>query len=219
MSVQPSSARAAGRRRVTALAGSADRMHALGFELGRAILAADAAKAGLWIGLAGPLGAGKTVFAQGVARGLGVRSRVTSPTFVLVREHAAPGVRLLHADLYRLGGEREVLELGLVDAVAEGAVVLVEWPDRAESAAPEERLDVVIELARRDGGGAYVADAIDAAREAHNAADALDDLADTEARTVSLTCRGAGAEPGCDAVTDAVIQLVIGAVAHAAADA
>jgi tRNA threonylcarbamoyladenosine biosynthesis protein TsaE len=81
--------------------------------------------------LEGDLGAGKTFLVRGIARALGVpsRVRVTSPTFALVHEHAAR-TPLVHADLYRLGSPDELVELGLSERIGRDAVVLVEWGDR-----------------------------------------------------------------------------------------
>lgn len=78
--------------------------------------------------LDGPLGAGKTFLVRSVCRQLGLPASepVTSPTFTLVQEYAL-GLRLLHADLYRLGHPDEVLELGLEDARRDGAALIVEW--------------------------------------------------------------------------------------------
>jgi tRNA threonylcarbamoyladenosine biosynthesis protein TsaE len=87
--------------------------------------------------LTGPLGAGKTTFVQGAARGLGVTDRVTSPTFTMVREHACHndwGVATLqHADLYRIEGVDEVIDLALGELVEESAVALIEWGELAAS--------------------------------------------------------------------------------------
>jgi tRNA threonylcarbamoyladenosine biosynthesis protein TsaE len=87
--------------------------------------------------LSGQLGAGKTVFAQGVARGLGVVDRVTSPTFTMVRQHECRNDRgiatLHHADVYRVGSLAEVLDLALGELVEESAVALVEWGEIASS--------------------------------------------------------------------------------------
>jgi tRNA threonylcarbamoyladenosine biosynthesis protein TsaE len=82
--------------------------------------------------LSGPLGAGKTVLARGVARGMGVAGRVASPTFVLAREHPAGdgGVPMVHADAYRLGGRLDpAAELDDLDLDTElaGAALVVEW--------------------------------------------------------------------------------------------
>ena len=94
--------------------------------------------------LRGDLGAGKTVVAQGVARGLGVPGIVNSPTFVLVNEHLGGRLPLLHADLYRLERLEEIAELVLDEVSAEG-VLLVEWPERSAEAIAEDALEVVIE--------------------------------------------------------------------------
>lgn len=100
---------------------------------------------GLLVALRGPLGAGKTTLAQGIAAGLGVAEPVVSPTFVLVREYAGAGPRpdLWHADLYRVAGPVEAAELGLDDGLAAGAVVVVEWPEHgAEHLAADDVLAV-----------------------------------------------------------------------------
>lgn len=86
---------------------------------------ADQLRAGDLVILRGPLGAGKTTFAQGVGAGLGVRERLTSPTFVIARVHRGR-VPVVHADAYRIGGIEELDDLDL-DADLEDAVTLVEW--------------------------------------------------------------------------------------------
>ena len=99
--------------------------------------------------LVGDLGAGKTTFAQGFARALGIAGPVTSPTFTLVRQYPVPGagpVRLLlHADVYRLDSLAEVAELALPELAEEGAVVLVEWGDRAAPVLGESALVVTLQ--------------------------------------------------------------------------
>lgn len=88
--------------------------------------------------LEGDLGAGKTTFVQGLAAALGLPGRVTSPTFCLVQEHEASDGRLLvHMDLYRLTSEDDVIAIGWEDYLSRGAVVAVEWPERAGSLIPE----------------------------------------------------------------------------------
>jgi tRNA threonylcarbamoyladenosine biosynthesis protein TsaE len=87
--------------------------------------------------LSGTLGAGKTTFVKGVARGLGVQDRVTSPTFTMVREHQCSvitGIKTLHhCDVYRVETLDEVLDLALGELVEDDAVALVEWGELAAS--------------------------------------------------------------------------------------
>jgi tRNA threonylcarbamoyladenosine biosynthesis protein TsaE len=96
---------------------------ALGARIGAALRAGDL------VVLSGPLGAGKTVLVRGIARGMGVRGPVTSPTFVIAREHAAGapgGMPLVHVDAYRLGGAAELDDLDLDTDLTQAAMV-VEW--------------------------------------------------------------------------------------------
>jgi tRNA threonylcarbamoyladenosine biosynthesis protein TsaE len=100
--------------------------------LGRAIAAAM--RPGDLVLLSGDLGAGKTMLAGAIARALGVKTAVTSPTFALVCEYETPRGSLLHADLYRLLGAglaAEVARLGLRERRSEGAMVVVEWGEEA----------------------------------------------------------------------------------------
>lgn len=99
--------------------------------------------AGTVVLLQGDLGAGKTVFAQGVGRGLQAPTVVNSPTFVLVNEHLGGRLPMRHADLYRLDDLDLIAELGL-DQAAEGGILLVEWPERGEGVLPEDHLHVQI---------------------------------------------------------------------------
>jgi tRNA threonylcarbamoyladenosine biosynthesis protein TsaE len=84
------------------------------------------------IGLVGDLGAGKTCFVQGLARGLGVPDsvRVTSPTFTLINEHRGGRLPLFHVDLYRIDDARELDHIGLDELFRAPGVVAVEWCDR-----------------------------------------------------------------------------------------
>lgn len=91
--------------------------------------------------LSGDLGAGKTVFTQGLARAAGVAEAVTSPTFTLVHSYpTAIGLDLLHADVYRLSTVGEIADLGLAELVEEGAFALVEWGERTAGALGPEHL-------------------------------------------------------------------------------
>jgi tRNA threonylcarbamoyladenosine biosynthesis protein TsaE len=100
-------------------------------------------QAGDTILLIGELGAGKTVFAQGFGRALGVTDPITSPTFTLMHEHAGR-LRLLHLDIYRMDRLQEVIDLGLEELLDEGAVALVEWGDAAAPVLPPNFLEVTI---------------------------------------------------------------------------
>jgi tRNA threonylcarbamoyladenosine biosynthesis protein TsaE len=133
------------------LAATAAEMQSLGERLGRLLRIGDV------VGLLGPLGAGKTTFAQGVARGLEVPAErhVASPTFALVNQHSGR-VPFVHVDLYRINEAAEVAELGLSETY-DYAAVAIEWLDRFPSAAPADRLEVVIVAnfdAKGDGAGA-----------------------------------------------------------------
>ena len=93
--------------------------------------------------LEGDLGSGKTTFTQGLAAALGVRGRVTSPTFCIVQEHRGD-VFLVHMDLYRLKDEFDVEAIGWDDYLSRGAILVVEWPDRATGLIPHSAKKVFI---------------------------------------------------------------------------
>ena len=110
---------------------------ALGRRLG------SAAHAGALVALVGPLGAGKTELAKGVAEGLEVTSVVNSPTFVLMNEHRGR-LRLFHIDAYRLDDPDEAMAAGLFDDRQAGGIAVVEWADRLGDRLPAERLELTI---------------------------------------------------------------------------
>jgi tRNA threonylcarbamoyladenosine biosynthesis protein TsaE len=98
-------------------------------------------RAGDLLILSGPLGAGKTTLVQGIGTGLGVRGRVTSPTFVIARVHPGPAVPLIHADAYRLGSVIEVDDLDLDTA---NSVTVVEWGEGLAEGLADDRLEISI---------------------------------------------------------------------------
>jgi tRNA threonylcarbamoyl adenosine modification protein YjeE len=93
------------------------------------------------VALCGELGAGKTTLARAILASLGVAENVPSPTFTLVQSYETPALTISHYDLYRLKNAREMDELGLEDALEQGAA-LVEWPERAAARLPADRLTV-----------------------------------------------------------------------------
>jgi tRNA threonylcarbamoyladenosine biosynthesis protein TsaE len=98
------------------------------------------------IALTGELGAGKTVFAQGFARGVGYEGRVTSPTFTLMNIYEGGRLTLYHFDLYRLTDGGEGLEgIGYEDFFYAGGVCLIEWAERAGELLPENAVEIRIE--------------------------------------------------------------------------
>ena len=97
---------------------------------------AEELKPGDVVCLEGDLGSGKTTFTQGLAAALGAKRAVTSPTFCIVVEHPTERLLLVHMDLYRLHDADDVLTIGWEDYLARGAVLLVEWPDRAGDLIP-----------------------------------------------------------------------------------
>jgi tRNA threonylcarbamoyladenosine biosynthesis protein TsaE len=115
--------------------------------LGRAL--GEAAMPGTLLALTGPLGAGKTQLAKGVAAGLGVTGVVNSPTFVLMNEHAGR-LWLFHADAYRLDDPESAAAAGLLDERLRLGVTVLEWADRLDGWLPRERLDITLEPAAGD---------------------------------------------------------------------
>jgi tRNA threonylcarbamoyladenosine biosynthesis protein TsaE len=122
------------------------RLTARGARHTEAIAAAlgDVLTAGDLVVLSGELGAGKTTFAKGVARSLGVVDTVTSPTFTIVQEYEGR-VPVAHVDVYRLDRIQELYDLGF-EELFDDRVVLIEWGDTVEPALPRDRVDVRLHL-------------------------------------------------------------------------
>jgi tRNA threonylcarbamoyladenosine biosynthesis protein TsaE len=105
----------------------------------------------------GPLGAGKSTLARALIRTLcGPTEDVPSPTFTLVQFYAAPELKLAHFDLYRITRPQEVHEIGLDEALEDGAVI-IEWPDRLQGHLPADRLDIEFEIVREGVGDSRLA--------------------------------------------------------------
>ena len=105
---------------------------------------ADELKAGAVIAFTGDLGAGKTAFTRGLARGLGVGGRVTSPTFTIVNEYEGGRLPLFHFDMYRLGSSDELFDIGWEDYLNRGGVCAVEWSENVSDALEEDAISVEI---------------------------------------------------------------------------
>src|SRR3982751_6885221 len=106
--------------------------------------------------LSGPLGAGKSTLARALVRALTTRDEdVPSPTFTLVQFYEGPRLRVAHFDLYRLSNPDEAYEIGLDEALEDGAAV-IEWPERLAGRLPPDRLDVEIALMADDANARAV---------------------------------------------------------------
>ena len=92
---------------------------------------------GAVVAFTGDLGAGKTAFTRGLARGLGISGRVTSPTFTVVNEYEGGRLPLFHFDMYRLGSSGELFDIGWEDYLARGGVCAVEWSENVSDALEE----------------------------------------------------------------------------------
>ena len=90
----------------------------------------------------GDMGAGKSEFTRGLAKGLGVTGYVTSPTFTILQVHDSGRLPLYHFDWYRLSDPEELYELSMDEYLQNGGVAVIEWPSRAEEAVPESYLEV-----------------------------------------------------------------------------
>lgn len=100
----------------------------VGERLGRCL------RGGEVIAYLGELGAGKTAFTRGLARGLGIQMRVTSPTYTIVNEYTGGRLPLFHFDMYRLGGSDELFDIGWEDYLARDGVCAVEWSENVSDA-------------------------------------------------------------------------------------
>jgi len=118
---------------------SEEATEALGRRIGARLRAGDC------VALVGPLGAGKTALARGIAQGAGASGYMASPSFVLIREYTGP-VRVFHVDLYRVERRDEIDTLGLEDLFEAEGIVLIEWADRAPWVLPGEYVRIECEI-------------------------------------------------------------------------
>lgn len=98
---------------------------------------------GAVVAFTGDLGAGKTAFVRGMAQGLGISQRVTSPTFTIVNEYEGP-TPLFHFDMYRLNGSEDLFDIGWEDYLSRGGVCAVEWSEQVADALPEGTVYVTL---------------------------------------------------------------------------
>jgi tRNA threonylcarbamoyladenosine biosynthesis protein TsaE len=112
---------------------------------------AQVLKPGSVVAFTGDLGAGKTAFVRGLARGLGITQRVTSPTYTIANEYEGGRLPLFHFDLYRLSGEDELYEIGWEDYLARGGVCALEWSERAPGLLEETCIRVDIRRGPGEG--------------------------------------------------------------------
>ena len=129
----------------------------LGAALGRIL------KPGTVIAYSGDLGAGKTAFTRGIARGLGILEPVTSPTYTIVNEYLGGRLPLFHFDMYRLGSSDDLWDIGWEDYLERGGICAVEWSENVEDAL-EGAISVTIEKTGEESrritieGGEFLAD-------------------------------------------------------------
>ena len=111
---------------------------------------AEQLEPGAVVAFTGDLGAGKTAFTRGLARGLGVPDRITSPTFTIVNEYEGGRLPLFHFDMYRLGSADELFDIGWEDYLRRGGVCAVEWSENIADALEEDAVRVDIRRGASD---------------------------------------------------------------------
>ena len=121
---------------------SPDETEAVGEKLSKALIGGEV------IAFKGGLGAGKTCFTRGLARGLGFTGTVTSPTFALINEYLGGRLPLYHFDMYRVSGWEDLYSTGFFDYIESGGVIAAEWSENIEAALPEDT--IVVEITKTD---------------------------------------------------------------------
>ena len=130
---------------MTYITNAPEETEALGEALARELKPGDV------VAFTGDLGAGKTAFTRGLARGLGVADRVTSPTFTIVNEYEGGRLPLFHFDMYRLGSSEELFDIGWEDYLSRGGVCAVEWSEIVDDALEGTPIRVEIRRGEHDG--------------------------------------------------------------------
>ena len=111
---------------------------------------AEQLEPGAVVAFTGDLGAGKTAFTRGLARGLGIPDRITSPTFTIVNEYEGGRLPLFHFDMYRLGSADGLFDIGWEDYLRRGGVCAVEWSENIADALEEDAVRVDIRRGASD---------------------------------------------------------------------
>lgn len=122
-------------------------------------LAKQFQKRGGVIALSGQLGSGKTTFVQGFAKGLGIKEKIISPTFVLIRQHKIPNSKrmLYHLDLYRLEDPQEIKNIGLEEIINNPEnIVLIEWAEKLQENLPANSIFIKFNKVNNDQREIYV---------------------------------------------------------------
>lgn len=120
----------------TYITNSPEETEELGFRLAKSL------KGGEVVAFRGGLGMGKTCFTRGLARGLGFKGDVTSPTFALINEYIGGRLPLYHFDMYRISGWEDLYSTGFFDYIEQGGVIAAEWSENIENALPESTVTV-----------------------------------------------------------------------------
>jgi len=114
----------------------------LGEDFARSLLARPQGET-LIVALYGDLGSGKTTFVQGLAQGMGIKSRIISPTFVIIRSHELKEGTFYHVDLYRTESEKDIESVGLEEIMSDSRnIVVIEWAEKLKSFLPKKRIDI-----------------------------------------------------------------------------
>lgn len=117
-------------------------------ELGRRL--GQCLKPGTVVAYTGDLGAGKTAFTRGLALGLEIPERITSPTFTIVNEYEGGRLPLFHFDMYRLGSSDELFDIGWEDYLARGGICAVEWSENVDDVLDEDTIRIDIRRGNSD---------------------------------------------------------------------